>query len=365
MLPVAINLDRSFFFHREKVFAEHSKLKASLFLYDSGVQGLRIENELGHIIALPYQGQQIWDCCFLGRNLTMKSMFTDPVPNVGYLQSYGAFLLHCGATAMGVPSKTDTHPLHGELPNAVYERAWLEIGEDEKGKYISLRGQYRHCIAFNINYTATPSIKVYENSSIIDVSMSIKNNRKTDMDLMYMMHINFKPVDHSEILYTADYTPEKVMVHADLPAHMQSDSDSSKLIKYLNDLKTKPELHHVVDPGLPYDPEVVLIIKYNEDENGNAHSMQLHPDGYASYVSHRPSELKYGVRWIARTKDEDAMGLVLPATAGHRGYTTEKELGNLEILPAGEIVEYHVKTGILNPSESEEMKKKILTLNNK
>ena len=97
MLPVAINLDRSFFFHREKVFAEHSKLKASLFLYDSGVQGLRIENELGHIIALPYQGQQIWDCCFLGRNLTMKSMFTDPVPNVGYLQSYGAFLLHCGA----------------------------------------------------------------------------------------------------------------------------------------------------------------------------------------------------------------------------------------------------------------------------
>ena len=104
-----------------------------MFLYDSGVQGLRIENELGHIIALPYQGQQIWDCCFLGRNLTMKSMFTDPVPNVGYLQSYGAFLLHCGATAMGVPSKTDTHPLHGELPNAVYERAWLEIGEDEKG----------------------------------------------------------------------------------------------------------------------------------------------------------------------------------------------------------------------------------------
>ena len=28
----------------------------------------------------------------------------------------------------------------------------------------------------------------------------------------------------------------------------------------------------------------------------------------------------------------------VPATAGHRGYTTEKELGNVEILPAGEKV---------------------------
>lgn len=363
MLPITINLDKSFFSQRERIFAENGKLKASLFLFDSGVHGLKIENELGHIVTLPYIGQQIWDCSFLDRNLTMKSMFTEPVANVDYLQSYGAFFLHCGATAMGVPSNKDSHPLHGELPNAEYNKAWLKIGEDEKGKYIALGGQYHHCIAFNTNYTATPGIKVYENSSIIDISMVIENHKKTDMELMYMMHINFKPVDNSEIIYTADYTPEKVMVHANLPSHMQTDSDSAKLIKYLNDLKTKPELHHALDPELPYDPEVVLIIKYNEDENGEAHSMQLHPDGYASYVSHRPSELKYGVRWIARTKDEDALGLVLPATAGHRGYTTEKELGNVEILPAGEKVEYHARVGILNPDQSEKMKKKILALN--
>ena len=36
------------------------------------------------------------------------------------------------------------------------------------------------------------------------------------------------------------------------------------------------------------------------------------PTAYADYVSHKPSQLKYGVRWICRTKDEDAMGLVLP-----------------------------------------------------
>lgn len=365
MMPITINLDRNYFTPKEKVFAQNGDLRASLFLYDSGVHGIKIENKLGYITVLPYQGQQIWDCNFLDRNLTMKSMFKEPIPNVDYLKSYGAFLLHCGATAMGVPSEKDSHPLHGELPNAEYEKAWLQIGEDENGKYISVGGQYHHCVAFNTNYVAIPNIRVYENSSLIDVSISIENLKKTDMELMYMMHINFRPVDNSEIIYTADYTPEKIMVHDSLPSHMQTDSDSARLIKYLKDLKTKPELHHKLDPELPYDPEVVLIIKYNEDENGDAHSMQLHPDGYASYVSHRPSELKYGVRWIARTKDEDAMGLVLPSTAGHRGYTTEKELGNVEILPAGAKVEYHVKAGILNPEESEKMLKTILSVNTK
>ena len=67
----------------------------------------------------------------------------------------------------------------------------------------------------------------------------------------------------------------------------------------------------------------------------------------------------YGVSWICRTKDEDALGLVLPATAGHRGYSTEKKLGNIEILPAGERVQFTVQLGILNPSQAEDIREKI------
>ena len=48
-----------------------------------------------------------------------------------------------------------------------------------------LRWKYHHCIAFERNYIAEPQIKVYENTSIIDVSMSIENIKKTDMELMY------------------------------------------------------------------------------------------------------------------------------------------------------------------------------------
>ena len=37
---------------------------------------------------------------------------------------------------MGGPGETDTHPLHGELPNAPFKNVFLELGEDNKGRYI-------------------------------------------------------------------------------------------------------------------------------------------------------------------------------------------------------------------------------------
>lgn len=365
MSTITVNLDKSFFSEREKLIVQNGNLKAFAYLFETGVHALRIENNLGYIVTLPYQGQQIWDCSFLGKNLTMKSMFDEPIPNVSFGETYGAFLLHCGATAMGNPSEKDSHPQHGELPNAGYQKAWLQIGEDEKGKYIALSGSFHHVVGFECNHIAEPKIKMYEDSSLLDVSITIENLKNTDMDLMYLMHINFLPVNDSEIIYTADYTPEKVKIFDEFPDSMQSDPKYAELIAHANELKKNPKLHHKIDPSQAYDPELVFIIEYNEDENGDAHTMQLHPDGYADYVSHRPSQLKYGVRWIARTKDEDAIGIVLPATAGHRGYIAEKDLGNVEVLPAGEKVEFNVLLGLLTPEESLKMKAKIEALNAK
>ena len=76
-------------------------------------------------------------------------MFPEPRPNVPYLETYGAFFLHCGFTAMGVPGKSDTHPLHGELPNAAYAEAHLVLGQDDKGAYLGLGGRYQHAAAFS------------------------------------------------------------------------------------------------------------------------------------------------------------------------------------------------------------------------
>ena len=104
------------------------------------------------------------------------------------------------------------------------------------------------------------------------------------------------------------------------------------------------------------------ICKYDADENGDAHTMQLLPDGFACYVSHKPSELPFGVRWIARTEDEDALGMVLPATAQHMGYLYCKEKGLEKYLQPGEALTYHITTGILSPEDSDAMKNKITAM---
>ncbi|HEY8016422.1 MAG TPA: DUF4432 domain-containing protein, partial [Dongiaceae bacterium] len=106
---VIIDLQSLQFGPAETVLARHAGLTASVWRYCSGGAGLRISNELGHIALLPFQGQQIWEAAFLGRPLTMGSMFEAPVPEVDFLQTYGAFFLHCGATAMGDPGLEDSH----------------------------------------------------------------------------------------------------------------------------------------------------------------------------------------------------------------------------------------------------------------
>jgi len=355
-----VNLKKSFFSEKEQTLAVFGNLNASTFLYSSGVHALRITNDHGNIVMLPYQGQQIWSCSFLGRDLTMKSIFSQPVATREFLETYGGFLLHCGAAAsMGVPSERDNHPLHGELPNAPYQDAYIKIGQDEIGRFMGLGGRYHHMVACSHNYLAEPSIKVYEDSTIIHSSMEITNLKKTDMELMYLMHVNFRPVDGSRLVYSAHCQPEDVKVHMDIPSEMGLTPAAERLADFIKQLTENPGLHDVLETDQIYDPEIVFTIKYKADEKGNSYSLQIHPDGYASYLSHRPSEFKYGLRWISRTRAEDALGLALPSTAEHKGYLAEKEKGNIEIIPPGGKAVFNVKAGLLKPPEVEDISKRI------
>ena len=117
--------------------------------------------------------------------------------------------------------------------------------------------------------------------------------------------------------------------------------------------------HNLLAPGLLFDPEVVFSIDYVADEDGWAHSMQVHPDGGADYVRHRPAQLDKGIRWISRTADQDALGLVLPATAEPEGYLAEKAKGNIKVLPARGEFRCDLEIGTLPPAETERMEKKI------
>jgi hypothetical protein len=349
-------LQPEFFGEKEKLLVRHAALSAYTFRYESGVCALRLENEVGRLVTLPFQGQQIWSAEFGGRDLTMKSMFAEPRATRNYLETYGGFLLHCGATAMGVPTAEDGHPLHGELPNAPYQRAFVVVGHTDQGPYIGLGGHYQHTVAFSHNYIARPLIRLFSDSSVFSVSMTVTNLKQTPMELMYLAHANFRPVDHGRLVYSAFCTPEHVRVRKSIPSHVRPGPGYAEFIE---ELGSHPEKHNVLTPDLVFDPELVFTIDYLADEEGWAHSLQVHPDGSADYVRHRPAQLAKGVRWICRTRDQDALGLVLPATAEPEGYAAEKRKGNLVPVPAQGNWHFDLEMGALIADEAREVEAKI------
>lgn len=351
-----IHLSPTHWGEREHMLIESQELSATAFRFDSGVHGLRLSNALGHLVMLPFQGQQIWDAVFQDRTLTMKSMFDQPRLTGEYLKTYGGFLIHCGATAMGVPAGEDTHPLHGELPNAPYQKAYVVVGEDEGGAYIALGGRYQHTVAFSYNYIAEPLIKLYAGSALMDISLDVHNLKRTPMELMYLAHINFRPVDHGRLVYSARPSPDHVRVRRSIPSHVHPGPGYRE---FMDELGQHPEKHHVLAPELVFDPELVFSIDYLADVHGWAHTLQVHPDGRADYVAHRPDQLKVGVRWICRTPDQDALGMVLPATAEPEGYHAEKAKGNIEILPGGATFHADMKVGALSAAKAAQINQQI------
>jgi hypothetical protein len=323
------------------------------------VCGLRLQNDLGELVLLPFQGQQIWSASFYGRELTMKSMFDAPRATQAYLETYGGFLIHCGATAMGVPMEGDTHALHGELPNAPYQQAYLMVDEDADGPFVALGGRYQYTVAFQHNYLAEPLAKLRAGSGLVDVSLTVTNLKRSEMELMYLAHANFRPVDDAQLLYSALTTPEYVRVRRSVPSHVRP---KPGYLEFLEELAGAPERHHRLTPGLAFDPEVVFFIDYLEDDEGWAHSLQLHPDGNADYIRHRPFELDRGVRWISRTPDQDALGLILPATAEPEGYTAEKAKGHIKIIPPQGEWRCHMRLGALTGEQVADMEEHISSI---
>ncbi len=356
MPQTKIHLSPAMFGESEKPLVDCGPLSASAFRFPGGVCGLRLKNGLGALVMLPYQGQQVWSAEFGGRNLTMKSMCPEPRAGVPFLETFGGFLQHCGVLGVGGPSPKDTHPLHGELPNAPYERAHLVLGEDEHGAYIGLGGGYRHTVAFSASYLAEPLVKLYAGATLFDVEMTVTNLKASPLELMYLMHVNFKPVDYGRLVYSAVYTPEHVRVRSSIPAHI---SPKPGYAEFLAELREHPENHHMLKPGLLFDPEVAIFIDYLPDETGWAHTLQVHPGGEADTISHHTAGLPRATRWLCRTADQDAVALVEPATAEPEGYLAEKAKGNLKILPPGGQFHAQVRAGALNAEAAKVVEEKI------
>ena len=352
-----IHLKREFFTDREFVLAENGAMKATAFRYSTGIEALKVENKKGYFIILPFKGQQIWRAHFLGKDLHMKTMMEEPQPSKVYLQTYGGFLLHCGIAAFGVPSKDDKHVQHGEIPNADYQSAYLECGED----YMAVGGKLDYDESFVRNYSFCPECKLYEDDSVLKIKIDLINRRSNPMEYMYLCHINFRPIDGAELIYSADYDPEHIKVHKVVGDQLPKEH-AQKLSAFMDAVQENPALHHKMGAaGEIYDPEICFTVMYKGDEDRRAYTLQYTEEG-ACYVNHPVDVLPYAIRWISRTGDEDSCGMVLPATAEHLGYTYAKNNGQIKVLPGKETLTFHIETGYLEPEQAEAIKVKIENL---
>ena len=350
-----INLTKGFFDtlgEQEFLFASSDYMKVYAFKYSQGVEALKVDNENGYFIILPFQGQQIWRANFLGRELTMKTNCHKPVPTKVYLETYGGFLLHCGINAFGVPSKDDDHPQHGETPNADYDNAYIDITDD----YVEVGGELNYDKHFVKSYTFSPKCRLYKDDTVLKIDVTIQNRRHTTMEYMYLCHINFRPEEGAELIYSGDYKNVKVFksVSDDL-----DDEHKKKLLNYMNEVEKNPEIHHKIGAeNQIYNPEICFSVKYRGDENNRAYTLQYAKNG-ADYVSHPVDVLPYAIRWISISEDERSMGMVLPATAEHLGYKHAKENGMIKILPPLSSVNFQIEAGYLKKSRADEIKEKI------
>ena len=344
-----INLQKHFFDATERELLTYGAFSVSAFRYPSGVEALRVKNTRLEFIFTPFKGQQIWHLAVDGKEISMQTTVKEPQDTMTYLKNYGGFLYHCGVISFGAPDAE--HPQHGEIPNEIYDSAYVTADEDEGGRFITLGGSLLHDTAFVRRYRFSPMLKLYENGTVITVNVTLENLRSYPLEYMYLCHINFRPMDGARLIATTKYDKEHITLYRP--------TGSDKLAKYVDKLEAEPcAMNTVGGDDQCYDPEICFGITFDSDENGRAYTLQDTPFG-ACYVSHPTDALPYAIRWISRTENEQAMGMCLPATGEHLGYANAREKEQIKLLAPDSTLSFTIEAGWLDPEEAEKMKKKI------
>ena len=102
--------------------------------------------------------------------------------------------------------------------------------------------------------------------------------------------------------------------------------------------------------------------KASSGPDGWTHALHRHPDGTGDFVSYRPAELPYAVRWITRSKDQDALGLVLPATAPPDGFAAARTNGQLVWIEQGRSFRAELRFGALDAEASRDLEAAIASI---
>lgn len=361
MSEVKVELKRAFFTSTEQEIFTVGEISVSLFRYDSGVEALRLKNSRGHLLVLPFMGQMVWDAVFDGVCLSMKDMFKQPHPATGILETYGCFAYHSGLLRNGCPSPEDTHPLHGEMPCAPMDRAYLVCGEDKQGMYVSLVSEWEYVMGFGSHYLASPRILLRPKESLFDLEMNVKNLSEAPMDLMYISHVNFGLVKGGKIFQAAGFTPSDTCVRTSIPGHVQP---TPAYLKLIDELAKHPERAEVLKDVERYNPEQVFFMRnLKSDKKGLTHMMVRRPEKDGFYMSWSPKEMPKTIRWLLCNSDQEVGSFALPGSCEPEGYLAEKIKGNVRRLAGGKSARFKVRLGYLDRKAADATQDVIANLN--
>ncbi len=307
------------FAEKEHEFLKSPSFSVGAFRYRSGVEAVRIRAGRGEFVWLPFLGQQLWDWSVDGKSQKFEGFVSEPSYGKNFLQNYGAFLIHCGITAMGNPGANDRHPHHGELPVSRFDEAWIEILREGGRDRLSLGGHLHWHVPFIAEYHCYPALCIAPDGLSLHAELRLENPAAAVMDYMYLAHINFPFAGAEKLLSTVPFDPQHVAIRNEIVPGLAVNPASVKRI----------------DQAAAYEPELVAIAKHGGTEEDTSGSVMVYSDGSCRWVRQETPELDHHVFWMTHNADRGACGFHLPSTAGPTGFESEKALGNIKQLGPG------------------------------
>lgn len=350
MKHTTINLKKNFFTPLSTEILSAQGCSVELFTYETGIEAIRLTNQRGHLVILPYYGQMIWQAMFDGVDLAMQSHFKVPRQAKDIVGTYGCFMYHSGLLRNGNPGPNDSHALHGEMPLAPMDSARIEMGEDAKGPWIAVVSETEYLMGFGDHYRAAPRITLRPNDAMFEIGMEVENLSLNPMELMYMCHANFAFVEGGKIVQPTSFNPVDTVVRSSVPAIVKANDE---YLARLERMKHDPSATEVVREETGCDPELVFYLKnMKKADDDQVHFMLHRPEGGAFAVNYDPAEFSHVTRWILANNMQKVCAFAMPATCGVEGYYVEKQAGNVRTLAAGQTACFNIRLGYLDAAES-------------
>lgn len=337
-MKTRLPLRREQFHFTPEVLLQSDDFRVELFRYPAGIEAVRIHNRRGSVTVLPFFGQMIWDVQFEGHTLTMGNSFKQPLPGNSIIDTYGCFAFHSGLLANGCPSPEDDHPLHGEMPCARMDSAWLLLDADT----LSLEGECEYVKGFGHHYLAAPAVRLHADRPRLQIEMTVTNLAGAPMPLQYMCHLNSSWIAQGRFRQSI---PDRAFrLRTSIPAHLRP---TPAWRDYTARLAQDPQALQQLDQPQLCDPEIVFFAD-DLPQYGDEVQFELHaPAGYAMMTRFSTAQVPHATRWLLHNADQQVAAYILPATCRPEGFLAAQQAGSLITLASGEQRHFSVETGLL------------------